>query len=109
VVQTLGPGVVTRLPSHALSRGTLTALCVLVAAHQLARDELMVVALDELALDSATLALVVDSLAAASRRATVILTANDKELAESIGADVLVSCRFRAGRTEVAAPGLRVV
>lgn len=107
--QTLGPGMTTRLPMGAWSRGTQLALGALVAALQLVADELLVVELDEFGLDAASLALVIDAFEAASRRATVVLTTSDEELAQSIGADVHVLCRFRAGRTEAAAPGLRVV
>jgi predicted ATPase len=107
--QTLAPGVVTKLRARSLSDGTLCALGTLVAAQQLAPDELMVVEHSELHLDAASSALVLDALVAASRRATVVITAHDKELAEAMAADALVSCRFRAGRTEVATPGLRVL
>ena len=69
----------------------------------------MVVELDELALDSASLALVIEALQAASRRAMLVVSTTDEELAQAVAADVHVQCRFRGGRTHVAAPGLRIV
>ena len=109
ISQTLGPGLEARLPSSLWSRGTRQALVVLVAAQQLAAEEVMVVELDELALDSASLALVIEALQAASRRAMLVVSTTDEELAQAVAADVHVQCRFRGGRTHVAAPGLRIV
>lgn len=108
-LQTLGPSETVALSAAQLARGALVTLGALVAATQLGVEELLVVELDELALDGRALAVVLEAMAAAARRATVVLTTTDEDLAQSIEADVTVRCEFRGGRTEVAAPGLRLL
>lgn len=109
LVRALGPGREVRLSPLTLSRGSLVALGVLVAAVQTGSEEVLVVELDELALDGARLSVVIDALVLVSRRATVILTTCDEDLAHGIESATLVHCEARAGRTEVASPGVRLL
>ncbi|MBM4357416.1 MAG: ATP-binding protein, partial [Deltaproteobacteria bacterium] len=99
---------VSGLPSQ-LSNGTRSALAALVAAYQLGPEELLIVELDELGLDGGRLAVVLEALKAASRRATVVLTTCDEDVAHGLDADVVVHCEERAGRIVAAAPGLRLL
>jgi predicted ATPase len=107
--RTRAPGQDVVYASAQLSTGTLHALAVLVAAYQLGAEEMLVVELDALGFDGARLAVVLEALKAASRRATVVLITCDDDDAHALDADVVVHCQERAGRIEAAAPGLRLL
>lgn len=84
-----------------MSEGAIRALGILVAAQQMARDELLVIEEPEVSVHPGAASVLFDVLSRASKRGAVLLTTHSPELLDAAKNDEILVCDYRDGVTNV--------
>ncbi len=84
-----------------MSEGAIRALGILVAAQQMARDELLLIEEPEVSVHPGAAAVLFDVLAKASKRGAVLLTTHSPELLDAAKDEEILVCDYRKGVTYV--------
>ncbi|NTX65954.1 AAA family ATPase [Myxococcus sp. CA051A] len=84
-----------------MSEGAIRALGILVAAQQMARDELLVIEEPEVSVHPGAAAVLFDVLARSSKRGAVLLTTHSPELLDAAKDEEILVCDYRKGVTHV--------
>lgn len=96
-----GPNRRPEFAATEMSDGALRALAVIVAAHQMSRNELLVIEEPEVNLHPGAADVVYDVLHRASERGAVLLTTHSPELLERARDDEILVCEYVDGVTRV--------
>jgi len=84
-----------------MSEGALRALGIIVAAHQMERDELLIVEEPEVSIHAGAAGLLFDVLKAASERGAVLVTTHSADLLDRARDEEILVCAYREGVTRI--------
>lgn len=86
-----------------MSEGALRALGIIVATHQMERDELLIVEEPEVSIHAGAAGLLFDVLKEASERGAVLITTHSADLLDRARDEEILVCEYREGSTVIGA------
>lgn len=84
-----------------MSEGSLRALGIIVATHQMESDELLIIEEPEVAVHVGAATLLFDLLKEASERGAVLVTTHSADLLDAASSEEILVCKYSEGRTRV--------
>jgi predicted ATPase len=84
-----------------MSEGALRALGIIVATHQMERDELLIIEEPEVSIHVGAATLLFDILKEASSRGAVLLTTHSADLLDAAKDEEILVCDYRSGATKI--------
>ncbi|MEN9579418.1 MAG: hypothetical protein RJA70_2427 [Pseudomonadota bacterium] len=98
--QTLGDEVAEFYAAD-MSEGALRALGIIIATHQMQRDELLIIEEPEVALHVGAATLLFDLLKEASERGAVLVTTHSADLLDAASDEEILVCKYSEGTTKI--------
>lgn len=99
--QTQVEGAIADFNATEMSEGSLRALGIVVATHQMVRDELLIIEEPEVSIHPGAAALLFDILKEASHRGSVLVTTHSADLLDAAKDEEILVCRYSGGSTRI--------